>query len=283
MFSYSGKQLNYCLLFDSFRYDVVMDVGCGSGRVTSLIDCRLRCNQIIAIDIDVKAIKYAQVNFTSPRIVYSKTDIAQPWENLDPEIRQLENKVNLIISNRVFHWIENKDLAVQNLYRLLKKGGKQYANVTTLWDPFVDLSKEQKEHYKSIIAIPTEEEQVKLFDNLFKQNKFSKVVLESSNLRQIYSNEAFKKGKFNKQNAKIQYILIILHYKTVILPYFPNLTKKYIIEKDIVKRNKIMSSGLRDLIKESFLKRHCREVKSGDGDLTEFELTYGQIRIYAQK
>lgn len=71
----------------------------------------------------------------------------------------------------------------------------------------------------------------------------------------------------------------------VILPYFPNLTKKYMVEKDTTKRNQIMASGLHEYIKKAFLRLYCREIhthKSGQG-LSEFELTYGQIRIVAHK
>ena len=71
----------------------------------------------------------------------------------------------------------------------------------------------------------------------------------------------------------------------MILPYFPNLTKKYMREKDSTKRNQIMSSGLYEYIKKAFLRLYCREIftnKAGQG-MSEFELTYGQIRIVAHK
>ena len=70
----------------------------------------------------------------------------------------------------------------------------------------------------------------------------------------------------------------------MLLPYFPNLTKKYLLERDPVKRNKIMAAGLYDYIKQAFLRLYCREVPSDENvNSTKFELTYGQIRIVAQK
>lgn len=60
------------------------------------------------------------------------------------------------------------------------------------------------------------------------------------------------------------------------------------IEKDPHKRNQIMASGLYNYIKSAFLRLYCREIykesKDGPGQmLSEFELTYGQIRIVAHK
>lgn len=51
-----------------------------------------------------------------------------------------------------------------------------------------------------------------------------------------------------------------------------------------MKRNKIMASGLRKLVIDTFLKHYCRQVKGEDRNHpVEYELTYGQIRIVAQK
>lgn len=187
--------------YDS-RFDVVLDLGCGSGRGTSLIDCRLRCNRIVAIDMDMKAIKYANKNFAAPRIQYKEEDFSLSWEKLDPEIQKLAGKVDLIISNRVLHWIENKNEAIKNLYRLLKTGGKVYANVTTLWDLFADLSEEERKKYNTIVAIPSEEDQQDLFQQLFSKNGFKNVQVESSHLRQVYPEEEFKTGLKQQQQQK---------------------------------------------------------------------------------
>ena len=57
------------------------------------------------------------------------------------------------------------------------------------------------------------------------------------------------------------------------------------LEKDPHKRNRIMAAGLYDYIKNAFLRLYCREIhsyKNGKKD-NEYELTYGQIRIVAQK
>ncbi|KAH9421386.1 uncharacterized protein LOC113788597 [Dermatophagoides pteronyssinus] len=247
---------------NGYNYDTVMDIGCGSGRVTSLIDCRLRCEQILAIDIDMKAIKFAEKNYPSPRIRYQISDISLPWDKLDPLIRKYENQVDLIISNRVLHWIEDKNYVIQNIFRLLKPGGMCYANITTLLDLFSDLTQDEREKFSELIIIPSETDQKEQFKNLFEKNQFKLHWIESLHLQQLYPKDEFRSN---------------------VLPYFPNLTKKYLIEKDPIKRNMIMASGLSDYVKNAFLRLYSREIIEANGIPDKYELTYGQIKIIAQK
>jgi len=55
------------------------------------------------------------------------------------------------------------------------------------------------------------------------------------------------------------------------------------VEKDPIKRNEIMASGLKDIIKDAMMRLHCRELPNGSDGKPEFELAYGQCRVVAQK
>src|SRR5699024_6610787 len=115
----------------------------------------------------MKAVKYASDTFASPRILYEVQYNAVPFAELDPSMQKLEGQVQMIVSNRVLHWIENKDLAVGNIFRLLKPGGMLYANISTLWNLFHDLPAEERQKYEKIIYIPSETEQIEQFRHLF--------------------------------------------------------------------------------------------------------------------
>ncbi|KAF7493856.1 hypothetical protein SSS_04730 [Sarcoptes scabiei] len=247
---------------NGYNFDIVMDIGCGTGRVTSLIDCRLRCEQIVALDFDIKAIKHAEANFSSPRISYVIDDIASPWNELCPAIRKLENKVDLIISNRVLHWIEDKQQAIENIYRLLRKNGKLYTNISTVLNLFDDLSVEEQKQFSKLIHLPTEIEQIENYRQLFEAVNFRLDLVESIHLQQIYPKNEFE---------------------SIILQYFPNLSKKCLLEKDPERRDQIMTSTkLKDYVQKAFLRLYTREIIEDDNAL-KYELTYGQIRIIAEK
>lgn len=260
-------------------------MGCGSGKITAILESRIRCKRIIAIDIDMKAIKYAQVHHASPRIEYVVADISEPWTDLELFVQSLEGKVSMIFSNRCLHWIDDKEQAIANCYRLLAPGGYFYGNTSTLLDLFYDMEPSERQQMTQIVRIPTVAEQVDEMRNLFTQSNFHIVEMENSTLQQVYPHENFLR----------------IH-----LPYFPNLTKKFLVETNPLIRNKIMSDGLYEQVKDSFLRLYCRQVhndgkEGGDDKLDlcrhgrlrsnsdgsdnelDYELTYGQIRIVATK
>lgn len=245
-----------------FSFDVIIDIGCGSGNVTTMLDSRLKCKQIVAVDIDMKAVKFAKHKHPSARIEYIIQDISDQWENLDQVLQGFEGKADLIFSNRCLHWIENKERAIENVFRLLKPGGKLYANVTTLYNLFYDLNGNEKEEVDKVLRIPSASEQVQQYNTLLAANTFRDVQVENTMLSQVYQHDEFK---------------------NVHLPYFPNLTKKYLLEVNPIKRNKIMSSGLSDKVKQAFLRNYCREVNTGNPEKPDYELHYEQIRIFATK
>ena len=179
-------------MFLIFRFDTVLDVGCGSGNVTTLLNQRLSCNKIYAIDVDMRMIKFAKSNYPSSRVNYLVEDIGVEWNKLDPSLKELEGKVDMIFSNRVLHWIENKTIAAQNLYRFLSPKGRIYTNVTTLWDLFHDLVPEEKTKFESLLRIPSVEEQIENWRKAFSESGFKNIDIEFSVLRQLYPSDQFK-------------------------------------------------------------------------------------------
>ena len=122
-----------------------MDFGCGTGNVTLMLNSLLTIRQIYAIDVDPEMIDFANENHPKDNIQYILQDLSQEWDQLSPDIKALENKVSLIFSNHVLHWIINKENLAKNLYRLLSKNGKLYANIYWITDPFNYLTGTEKE------------------------------------------------------------------------------------------------------------------------------------------
>ncbi|CAG2169307.1 unnamed protein product [Oppiella nova] len=155
------------------EYDLVLDIGCGSGNITQTIGDILKVKQIYGIDVDKEMIGFATQNHCKPYIQYFAQDFGADWDVLTPELRALEGKVDLIFSNHCLHWIVNKQNVVKNLYKLLRKGSKFYANIYWISDLYMDLTGEEKAvHEKEFLKIPSKDTQFDIWHKLFKINGF---------------------------------------------------------------------------------------------------------------
>jgi trans-aconitate 2-methyltransferase len=97
--------------------EVVLDAGCGSGRVTALIAERVPSGRVIGIDASESMIGKARETLGS-RVELRVGDLAQ----LD-----MEQEVDVVFSNAVFHWIPDHDALFEGLHRALKPSGKLVA------------------------------------------------------------------------------------------------------------------------------------------------------------
>jgi len=97
--------------------EVVLDAGCGSGRVTKLLVERVPDGRVIGVDGSESMIAKAR-EVLGPDVdlrVLSLTDI------------DLDQEVDVVFSNAVFHWIPDLDLLFSRLHRALKFGGRLVA------------------------------------------------------------------------------------------------------------------------------------------------------------
>ena len=97
------------------RDDVVLDAGCGSGRVTKLL--LERTSRIVAVDGDPSMVAKAREALPD--------DVPVLHQNLlDLE---LEESVDAIFSCAVFHWITDHERLFARLHAALKPGGRLVA------------------------------------------------------------------------------------------------------------------------------------------------------------
>ena len=97
--------------------EVVLDAGCGSGRVTALLAERVPDGRVIGIDASESMIAKARdaLGDAVDLRVGNLTEI------------ELADEVDVAFSNAVFHWVADHDALFARLYRALKPGGRLVA------------------------------------------------------------------------------------------------------------------------------------------------------------
>jgi trans-aconitate 2-methyltransferase len=98
--------------------ETVLDAGCGSGRVTAMLLERLPEGRVIAVDAAPSMVEHARSALPPDRatvLCQSLTDLV------------LDEPVDAIFSNAVFHWIADQALLFERLHAALKPGGRLVA------------------------------------------------------------------------------------------------------------------------------------------------------------
>lgn len=97
--------------------ETVLDVGCGSGRVTAHLCERLPTGSVIGIDLSTDMVEIAR------ETLGGHADI-RVGDVLDLE---LDSPVDAIVSTATFHWIPDHDRLFAKLWALLRPGGRLVA------------------------------------------------------------------------------------------------------------------------------------------------------------
>lgn len=92
----------------------VLDLGCGFGEhCKRFVDCGAQ--KVVGIDISEKMLEVARAENTDPKITY----INMPME----ELAQLQEQFDVVISSLAFHYVEDFEGVVKNIYALLEENG----------------------------------------------------------------------------------------------------------------------------------------------------------------
>jgi trans-aconitate 2-methyltransferase len=95
--------------------ETVLDAGCGSGRVTGLLLDRLPHGHVIAVDGSAAMIAEARANLDPERTTLIRSDLME---------LELEEPVDAVFSNAVFHWILDHERLFGALAAALRPGGR---------------------------------------------------------------------------------------------------------------------------------------------------------------
>lgn len=100
--------------------ETVIDAGCGTGRVTSLLLDRLPAGRVIALDADADMVRVARETLADfgERVTVEQRNLLE----LD-----LVDAADAVLSTATFHWVPDHDLLFDNLFRALRPGGSLVA------------------------------------------------------------------------------------------------------------------------------------------------------------
>jgi trans-aconitate 2-methyltransferase len=99
-------------------HETVLDAGCGSGRVTALLLERLPAGRVVAVDSAPSMVEHAREALPPDR----STVLCQNLTEL-----QLDEQVDAVFSNAVFHWIKDHATLFERLAAALRPGGRLVA------------------------------------------------------------------------------------------------------------------------------------------------------------
>jgi trans-aconitate 2-methyltransferase len=126
--------------------ETVLDAGCGSGRVTEQLVERLPRGRVIAVDASESMVQKARERLGA-RAEVRQTDLAG---------LELDEQVDVVFSNAVFHWILDHDRLFARLHATLRPGGRLVAqcggqgNVASLLRAVVEVVAQERfaHHFK---------------------------------------------------------------------------------------------------------------------------------------
>ena len=96
--------------------EVVLDAGCGSGRVTALLLERVSDGRVIAVDADSDMLRVARERFAGDDRVEV---VQQSLLELD-----LPEQVDAVYSSATFHWVLDHDELFRRLARAMRPGAR---------------------------------------------------------------------------------------------------------------------------------------------------------------
>ncbi|HXO07298.1 MAG TPA: methyltransferase domain-containing protein [Solirubrobacteraceae bacterium] len=97
--------------------EVVVDAGCGSGKITAELVRRVPRGMVYAVDVAPSMVRY-----TEQALGDSVTALCQDLTELD-----LPEPVDVVFSNATFHWIGDHDALFAALHRNMKPGARLLA------------------------------------------------------------------------------------------------------------------------------------------------------------
>jgi trans-aconitate 2-methyltransferase len=232
--------------------EIVLDAGCGSGRLTKILSLKVPQGKVIAVDSDLSMIRLAKENLAKfSNIEFIKMDISKI---------ELAEKVNVVFSNATLHWILNHKKVFGRFWQILNFDGQLlvqcggHKNLTKTLS-ILNKVRKSKEFYNYFCNNKGEDIWKQTW--YFAKKEDTEKILQEIGFRNI---QVFLKDREAKFSNKEKYLLFI---KTIVmrpyLEYFPN-----------------------DMLKDKFAKSVVEEIEDNAKEL-QWKLDYVRLNINAVK
>jgi trans-aconitate 2-methyltransferase len=101
--------------------ELVLDAGCGTGRVTAMLLERVPRGRVIALDASKRMLEEASQNLAGHgrKVEFVEADLGQPLP--------LREKVDAVFSTATFHWVLDHDALFANLAAVMRPGAQLVA------------------------------------------------------------------------------------------------------------------------------------------------------------
>jgi trans-aconitate 2-methyltransferase len=101
--------------------ELVLDAGCGTGRVTAMLLERVPRGRVIALDASKRMLEEASRNLAGHgrKVEFVEADLGQPLP--------LREKVDAVFSTATFHWVLDHDALFANLAAVMRPGAQLVA------------------------------------------------------------------------------------------------------------------------------------------------------------
>jgi ubiquinone/menaquinone biosynthesis C-methylase UbiE len=123
-------------IFDNFKNKRVLDLGCGTGFYS--FHALKQNADVTAADASIKMLDHIKSRDSEEKISLHKADLSLGLPFIESE------SADYIICSLVLHYIENWNMLVNDMYRVLKKHGKIYISTH---HPFTDYLHLKKKSY----------------------------------------------------------------------------------------------------------------------------------------
>jgi trans-aconitate 2-methyltransferase len=101
--------------------EVILDAGCGTGRVTAMLLDRLPRGRVVALDASKRMLEEASRNLAaySGRVDFVEADLVEPLP--------IQELLDGVFSTATFHWVSDHDALYRNLAEVIRPGGQLVA------------------------------------------------------------------------------------------------------------------------------------------------------------